>query len=187
MFERNRIALFPHGPASDPEARQTCEGLLLHCGADVSRIVDTTPTSLEGFVKSVGCMDGVRDGSVPSIIVLTRTSPVALLVLKLRRQVCTEFPALSQALWVIFVDDRQEPFFQSEAEKLGTFDGPLAQSPIWHEQATDDRYIILTPQTKDAGNLQSQLIKLRRVNAPISRRESSTSLEAVIEPSSRKS
>jgi len=187
MAGQNRIVLFPLGPSNDPEARVVCEGLLLHCGADVHRFVDSPSASFEAFVKFVRRLDSAVNGNTPAIIVLTRTNPVALQVINTRRRLCRLFPAFREALWVIFVDVRHEPFFEREAGQLGSLDGPLDGSPIWHELVADDRYLVLTPCTTDIALLQRQLEKLTLSAAQQTRRKSSAMLAAVRGPSSRKS
>lgn len=186
MAPTKRLVFFPHGRVKDPEAQQACEALLMHCDADVSRFVDTSAESIEANFKVVKRLENIVNGRAPVIVALTRTSPLALQVIHRRRRLSGEFPSLTQALWVIFMDEKQDPFFESEAEKLGSFDSPLASSPIWRENTTDERYLVLTPSTKDIGLLRSQLFKIRMASAPLSRHESSTSLEAVLDPSTRK-
>ena len=185
MNKKNRIVLFPFGHVSDPGARELCDGILLRCGADLGRIFDSPMVNVERYVKFIGRIDDVRNGSNPPIIVFTKGTPLPLNVIYTRRKLVQCFPGLQRSLWIIFVDPIADPFFENEARTIGDLDDELDKSPIWKEGIMGERYLVLTPQTSYVELVEQRAQKILSLTlAPRPRGLSSSSNAAVRGPSS---
>ncbi|MBI5654629.1 hypothetical protein HZC53_03190 [Candidatus Uhrbacteria bacterium] len=164
------MALFPSGQPVTPKNRDLCSALLLHCGADILRFLDGPWSSQEQFIRYIVRFDEIVSGQVPPFVVLTRTNPLGLVVTNVRRRLCQVFVNLKLALWVIYVDPDEDPFFFANAARLGTFDhldGMDSRSEpvrVWSpiEQPADgaERYVILTPQTVSDDSLRKRVAEL---------------------------
>lgn len=129
-FDR-RLVLFPQGQLVDEEHRDRCVRFALWCGGDVGRVIDSPVSSLEMFTNYLSRIRGLEDGTEPALVVLTRTNPLALTVVDLRRRLESRLPALRTARWMIYLDPDSDPFFGTMALRLGHLTGELSEAPIW--------------------------------------------------------
>jgi hypothetical protein len=146
-FDR-RLVLFPQGQVGGEYQRARCAELVLWCGGDVGRVIDTPVDSLDAFASFLQRIRGVKDGSEQVMVVLTNTNPLALAVVDLRRRLEFRLPALRTARWLIFVDPQTDPFFESSALRLGHLTGPMEEAPIWIGPQ-DSPYVVLSPRVRE--------------------------------------
>lgn len=145
MLREPRLVLLPLGlPSSDP-ARQRCVELLLHCGGDIERFLDAS-SSLDAFIKTLSIVRDIESPTFRGIVAVTKTDDLVLTVARTRQRLCGEFPNLVRSLWVLFVETAEDPFFESNASSLGSFDDKLNFAPIWTYAQTGERYLVLTTE-----------------------------------------
>lgn len=160
-----RIVLFPYGQPVDRDKRDACSALVIHSGGDIGRILDgpwdsdpASEAAETNFLRYVSRIQEIVSGSRPPLVVLTRSNPLPLAVLAKRRRVCAAIRNLSRAIWVVFVDPVNDPFFCRNANKLGTFDvvcdADASESvfTVWtpnetQRSAEHERYMVWSPQT----------------------------------------
>jgi hypothetical protein len=129
-----------------PARRQVHESLLellLGCGADVRRIFDSSHGNVEGFARHIARARMLPTTPEP-LIVLTKTSPVALSVFKVRRVLEEALPSLKHAPWIVFHDPDDDPFFGKEARSIGALDASIDAAPIWTTSGSGE-YLVLVP------------------------------------------
>lgn len=146
-FDR-RLVLFPQGQVGEGYQRDRCDELVLWCGGDVGRLIDSPVDSLDAFATFLLRIRGVKDGSEQVMVVLTNTNPLALAVVDLRRRLEVRLPALRTARWLIFVDPQTDPFFESSALRLGHLTGPMEEAPLWIGPQ-DSPYLVLSPRVRE--------------------------------------
>jgi len=129
-FDR-RLVLYPQGQASRAEHRARCSELVLWCGGDIGRVIDSPSASVNAFASYILRIKGIREGTEQVMVVLTSTNPLALTVVDLRRRLETQIPSLRTARWLIYLDPESDPFFEASAIRLGHLTGPLDEAPVW--------------------------------------------------------
>lgn len=93
------------------------------------------------------------------MIVLTQTNPLALKVLQPRRSLEQVFPKLEEALWLIYLNPVDDPFFVEAAASLGSFDDEHGEAPIWTTR-DHGKFLIVTPRTKATPALGERITDL---------------------------
>jgi len=126
-----KLVLFPHGQPESIKHRTLCSEYVLRCGGDLSRVIDAPSDSVERFASYVSRIRGLREGAEAALVVLTRTNPLALTVIDGRKRLEAAVPTLRRALWAIYIDPDEDPFFLSTAERYGTLGGAMDTAPIW--------------------------------------------------------
>lgn len=186
----SRLTLFPHGPSS-PETQIKLRELLFHCEADLNRWLDATPTSQDRFVKSTLLLDDISKPTIsapPPIIVLTQTTMYYANLVAARQSLTNKIPIFAKALWVIFVDSKQDPFFTQNASERGCFNDALDRAPILTDAPTSLCYLVLTPKT-ETGLVKNRATMLETVQAELmeirARRERSSTVGRSITSSRR--
>lgn len=143
-----RLVLFPQGQPASSVHRDRCTELVLWSGGDVGRVIDAPTTSIEVFSTYLQRIRGLQDGSESAIVVLTRTNPLALTVVDLRRKLEARIPSLRTARWVIYLDMEQDPFFTTMAPRLGHLTGDVGEAPVWLGPL-DTPYLVLASTLAD--------------------------------------
>lgn len=157
LQQTKNMVLFPSGQPATQKNRDHCTAHLIACGADLIRFLDGPWSSLEQFVRYISRLDEIVSGRVPPYVVLTQTNPLKLVVMPVREKLCKDIVNLKLALWIIYVDPEEDPFFFANAAKSGTFDlvdEDAGGDPVrvWTPSqktadGTRESYIVLTPQT----------------------------------------
>jgi hypothetical protein len=132
-----RLVLMPYGPPR-PELMGPCLDAVKRCGGDLNRIIDAPAKSLNDFARYVGKMKAIAFGGPSPLVVLTRTSPLALAVTGARRLLERSVPALESAAWIVFYDRKEDPFFEAEADAVGILEPRSDRTLMWtspHGQA----------------------------------------------------
>lgn len=143
-----RLVLMPYGPPP-AEHMEPCLDAVKRCGGDLNRIIDAPTRSLDEFARYVGKIRAIACGGPPPLVVLTRTSPLALAVTGARRMLEKAVPALESAAWIVFYDRREDPFFEAEAEAVGILEPRSDRTLMWtspHGQA-----FLIVAKGEDAG------------------------------------
>jgi hypothetical protein len=116
------MVLFPHGQPEGVEPCTSCAHQVLALGGDVHRMLEGPAGPPERFVEYLKRIRALVEGTEKAIVVLTRTHPLAWMVINTRRKLEQGLPALRGADWVIFVDPEADPFFDTTASTLGRFE-----------------------------------------------------------------
>ncbi len=151
---------------------------VVKAGGDVQRVFDGPWGSQPGseaaeksFLRMVGRLNEVVSGVHPPYIVLTRTNPIPLTVLAKRRQLCDSFPNLNKGLWILYLDPVKDPFFFTNAKRLGRFDSDPAEDEsrhplvVWYpnddiRSRRNESYLVLTPTTVVDENFSKRIQSL---------------------------
>jgi hypothetical protein len=149
---KRRIVLFPYGQPANDRHRDRCSEIFLSLGGDVQRVIDGPFASLDRFVSHVQRIAVIHDGSECPIVMLTNTNPLALMVVNARRKLERSVPSLVRATWVLFVDQKQDPFFAQTAKSVGHLDKDRAGGLVWN--GPDDTTYLVT--TVDGGPIESR-------------------------------
>jgi len=92
---------------------------------------------------------------------LTRTNPLALTVIDLRRRLETSVPALQRAAWNVFLDVALDPFFLPEATQLGHLADDLIEAPVWFGPEGSP-YLVLATRLHDRETVELKLREFDR-------------------------
>src|SRR4051812_41920004 len=149
-----RIVLFPYGQPAKAAHRELCVEFLLGIGGDVERMIDGPFADLDRFAAYVKRIAVIREGEKP-IIILTKTNPLALMVTNARRKIESLLPQLSRAVWALFVDTKEDPFFAHTARKLGKLDGKMEHVPIWIAPG-DAKFMVFSPEVSDFEDVRTR-------------------------------
>ncbi len=141
---RRRFLLFPQGLPPMGEGRDGCLELAHRAGGDLERVIDAPSRSIEAFAHHLGRMRLVLEARERALVVLWHTNPLGLTVLHTRRSFNNLVGALASALWAVYLDPAEDPFFLEAAAELGTLDVPLDEAPIW-TASDSERFLILSP------------------------------------------
>jgi hypothetical protein len=141
-----RIVLAPQGLPTAPEARERCLELLLRCGADLSRVIDDSKKSLGAFADYVASIGGILAQRERVMIVLTRVSPAAGVVV-LRDALVSRVPVLERAPWILYADPLVEPNCLDGLRALGSLRGAIWDAPVWIDE-DGGRYLVLSPHIR---------------------------------------
>lgn len=179
-MNENRVVLFPYGQPAERDKRDTCLSLVICAGGDLNRIHDgpwdSDPASAQaeaGFLRYISRIQEVVSGTRPPFVVLTRTNPLPLAVLAKRRRICAAIRNLNRAIWVLFVDPAKDPFFCSNASRLGEFENGCqaeamsAQLSLWSPDSSQrsfllEQYVVWHPQTVRDKDFKERLVKLAK-------------------------
>jgi len=156
----SRIVLLPQGPVQSEDG-EIFTSLLFKLGADIDRfwslpMIDPGKVELQKYIKYLQrsrlehCSELGR-----AIVALTITNPPSMTAIPVRKQLEAAFPALRSALWVVWVDMRENPFIFSDLRKLGTIDDEVGPAPIWLEQ-NKRAYLILVPDCNNFDKLRAR-------------------------------
>lgn len=114
---------------------------------------------MDRYASYVARIRGLREGSEQALVVLTRTNPLALTIIDGRKRLEAVVPALRRALWAIYVDPEEDPFFLSTAERYGTFGGALDSAPVWVGPGPA-RFLVLSPLVGGADLVDARVQEL---------------------------
>lgn len=176
-----RLVLCPYGLPTSVDGRSACLNVMLRAGGDPNRVVDGPTVGIEVFGRHVIRLAAVRHARLPPLVLLTRTSPVALAVVTARRKLETLIPKLERSPWLLFHDRHEEPFSIATAAELGKFDiEDPALLPVWTGPDAR-RYLFIDSDAANLDLLPHRLIELAEGDAPASheRRKSTGSIRAV--------
>ncbi len=134
-----RLVLCPHGIA--PYQRETCSELLVRCGGDLARVIDT-PAG-EAFLPHLIRLRSLLASGEPPLVLLTSLSPLLQRAVYLRARYQAALPELELADWLLFVDDNPLAFV-AQALQAGKLDRTFAV-PIWIA-ADGSRYLVVTAE-----------------------------------------
>ncbi len=154
-----RLVLFPHGQPEAPRHRTLCSEFAMRCGGDLARVIDAPSDTVERFAAYVSRIRGLREGAEQALVVMTRTNPLALTVIDGRKRLEAAVPSLRWALWAIYVDLEQDPFFLSTAERYGTLGGALDAAPIWVGPGPA-RFMVLSSDVGDGELVATRALEL---------------------------
>lgn len=151
------MVVYPYGLPARPEHAELCSRFIVEAGADLGRVIDGPFPSLERFIEYAKRLPALRQAAVARqrpIVVLTRTSPVAITIVSARRKVESAVAGLSGAVWAIFVDPVQDPFFFETVQSLGRLEGATEDMPIWYDD--DGRpYVVVSSDASRAGRVRT--------------------------------
>jgi hypothetical protein len=155
------IVLLPYGLPAGEAAREQCTKLILQCGGDIDRMLDAPAGNVERFAKHVARVPVLRDEESPEqpVVVLTKTSPLPLMVISARRTLEAAIPSLKSAIWLIQVDLKEDPFFVKSAQQLGILNADLSTAPLWFgpDQAA---YLVFSQHVVDMDQIPGRLQQL---------------------------
>jgi hypothetical protein len=126
----SRLVLSPQGPPLQPNVESGCMDVILRCGGDLQRIIDSPTPTLEIFANHLRRLRAL-DADDPPLVILHQTNPVVIAIIGTRRELQRRVPRLHGAAWIILHDREADPFFEQEALDLGSFDDPTLDAPIW--------------------------------------------------------
>jgi hypothetical protein len=152
-----RLTLFPHGQVLEPDHRDRCAELALWCGADLERFIDAPVLSADAFARYVGRIAAVR--RTQALVVLTKTNPLALMVVESRRRLERLLPELRMSRWMIYLDRKSDPFFMATATRLGHLTGQIDEAPIWVGPG-DAPYLVLDSEMRDREFVRQAIAEL---------------------------
>ncbi len=109
----------------------------------MNRIIDSSQGNVDGFARHIARARMLPTTPEP-LVVLTKTSPVALSVFKVRRVLEDALPSLKHAPWIVFHDPDDDPFFGKEAQATGALDASIDAAPIWTTFGSGE-YLVLVP------------------------------------------
>lgn len=139
---------------------------MLACGADLERMVEGDPEAPEAVAARLPLPRSSGAAGVP-LVLLARTSPLTIAVLRVRRVLEELAPWLARAPWLVFHDPDAEPRFMETATALGSFDSSLEFAPFWY--APDDRtYLVVSKQVANVRLLGARLDALIEAGRPTS-------------------
>lgn len=141
-----RLTLFPQGQLLEPEHRDRCAELALWCGGDVERFIDAPVVSVDAFARYVGRIAAIR--KTQALVVLTKTNPLALTIVEPRRRLERLLPELRTSRWIIYLDQKADPFFLTMATRLGHLTGGINEAPIWVGPG-DAPYLVIDSEVRD--------------------------------------
>ncbi|MDD2785499.1 MAG: hypothetical protein PHS79_01240 [Patescibacteria group bacterium] len=149
------------------EAGDKLREMLVYCGANINEFKDTRFPTIKRFINAARRYSndewsGSKISDLP-IVCLTRTTYRELVTD--RTEIMTAIPALASALWIIFADQIENPFFVDDTRRLGVFSDDLDQAPIWVEKRSNYSYLVLTPKTKNMSMVEVQANGLSLFNA----------------------
>ncbi len=151
------VILYPYGVPERAEHAELCSRFVVAAGGDLRRVIDGPFPTLERFIQFAARLPALRKAAIANqrpIVVLTSTTPVALVVVNARRKIETAVPGLSRAVWTVFVDPAQDPFFFDTVASLGRLQGARDEVPIWRDP--DDRpYLIVSPEVRQADRVRT--------------------------------
>ncbi len=189
-----RITLFPHGPALTPAAQQTLTGILIRCGADHSRLIDTCfpstgrETGLERYISYLTRTQLNTSDLARAMIVFTKTNPPVMAIMQTRRQMARSLPVLRTGVWIIFADQAENPFLLNNLDdpRLGELDDMESPAPIWRD-AYDLEYLVIPRNCVSPEFACSRFTDLeRRIQNGFSQTEiDSSRYQFTLSPSSR--
>lgn len=184
MLIDSRLTLFPHGPSS-PETQGCLREMLLHCGADHARMIEThfrkpdKSIDLDRYITYIGRLDDVKNADPPPILVITQTLLFYSNVIATRAAIVKALPTLSTAMWIIFVDPNENPFYVRNTEERGDLNDEIHNAPVWTDRETKYRYLLLTTETKDMSVIKRQASDLNQLLLSPRLRRASATLKAV--------
>ena len=143
----NRMILYPQGQPTQGALQERCLQYALWCGGDIARVVDSPVTSLDVYCRYVSRVRDLLEGKEQAIVILTRTNPLALAVVSLRRQLECRMPTLRTARWLIFLVPGEDPFFLQMATRLGHLSSGVQDAPVW-TGPENSPYLVLTPSVE---------------------------------------
>lgn len=141
-----RIVLAPQGLPATAEARERCAELLLRCGADLCRVIEGPPRSIDEFGAYIASIRDIRDNLAPSMVLLSRLTPARAL-LELRLGLERRVPTLSASPWVVYADPLLDPDCIDQLRSVGSLRGAIWDAPLWTD-ADGGRYLVLTPHLR---------------------------------------
>lgn len=141
-----RLTLFPQGQVLEPEHRDRCAEFALWCGGDLERFIDAPILSVDGFARYVDRIAAIR--RTQALVVLTKTNPLALMIVEPRRRLERLLPELRTARWMIYLDRKSDPFFLAMATRLGHLTSGINEAPIWVGPG-DSPYLVLDSEMRD--------------------------------------
>jgi hypothetical protein len=160
----SRIVLCPHGLPHAPDVREQCCDLLLRGGGDLQRVFEANPGGIGRFAAHVARIGDLDSGDGP-LVLLHRTNPLGLTILRTRRALEEEVPRLGRASWLVFIDEKDDPFFLDAASRVGGFDRELDALPIW--SAPDlHRFLVVSRQNGDLTRMKERLAELQGERPP---------------------
>jgi hypothetical protein len=177
-FAESRIVLFPQGPVQS-EDTDIFNKMLLKCGADISRFwahpeSDPNKSEVQRYVQYLQrARLGLCDELSNAIIALTKSSSPALQLIPTRRQLESTFPPLARALWVAWIDMKENPFIMNNLRQLGEVEEEVSPAPIWRDGGR--AYLLLFPDCSDMDFLRIQAERVVRLNHAFLNKEAITS------------
>ena len=160
-----RVVLFPHGPLHSEELRNKCSKLLIFCGADLGRILDQAfagnGQNIDRFMRYISHLN--RSELLGSIVILTKTNPLAMRIIGDRIRLCSKIPKLETALWCIFIDEETDPFVWDNLMRSGEIIGHPKQAPIFTDYDGAD-YLLFVPDYEAHESIRTNAHKILRLN-----------------------
>jgi hypothetical protein len=98
------------------------------------------------FADFVATIRDVRDALAPSLVLLTRLTPIKGLV-ELRTALEARVPALASAPWVLYADPLVEPDCIDGLRATGQLVGTLWDAPRWTDE-DGGHYLVLSPHLR---------------------------------------
>jgi hypothetical protein len=151
------VILYPYGVPSRADHAELCAQFVVDAGGDVRRVIDGPFPSLERFISFAEKLPALRESVIANqrpIVVLTRTSPVAISVVNARRKIESAVAGLRSAVWAVFVDPEQDPYFFDTLKSLGRLEGEAKDVPIWFDP--DERpFLIVSPEVRQATRVRT--------------------------------
>lgn len=189
-----RIVLFPHGQAQTAKAHQSLIGLLIQCGADHARLIDTRfpatrrETGPERYVSYITRTQLNSSDLAHAMIVFTKTNPPVMAIMQTRRQIIRSLPVLRTGTWIIFADQDENPFLLNNLDdpRLGELDDVQSPAPIWRD-IYDLEYLVLLRDCTSQEFMRARFADLeRRIQNGFSQTEvDSSRYQFTLSPSSR--
>lgn len=140
--------------------------VLLRAGMDEQRVIDGEGWTLERYAHHIARLTALKSDTARPLVVLTRTTPLALAVTQTRRVLEEAVPELERAPWLIYHDPALDPFFQSAVEAAGVLDVDMEGAPIWVQDR--HRYLILGPYERQLDIVPARIAAMDLLEVPIS-------------------
>jgi len=156
-----RMVLFPFGQHAVPMHRSLCVDCVIRCNGDLDRFIDAPNDTMDRFGSHIARISGLREGTEQALVVLTRTNMLAATAIDCRQRLESQVPLLRRALWLIYVDPDQDPFFLSTARTLGELSGPLDTAPVWVGPGMT-RFIVMSPLLKNLHRVAERVNEIER-------------------------
>ena len=156
MPPRPRPILYPLGQSAREDVRDRCLEMVRRLGGDLSRVTDSPSATLDEFVTHIGRIKKNFIEREPPIVVLTKITPLTLMVVSPRKRLVESAPVLVHSEWIIYYDPIEDPQFLSAANDLGSFDRDFKHAPYWVGPG-ELRFLVLSPFIDDMSILDQRI------------------------------
>jgi len=153
---QSRLVLCPYGI---PDSRRAvCTSILVHCGGDVSRLIDA-PAGEQAFLRHLQRLSSMLSAVRPPLVLLTDLLPLMARVVLLRERYEAALAPLRHADWLLYLEHDVSTFV-AEALRRGRLERS-GNTAVWHGPARM-RFLVVSPESDDARELEHGMDLLTR-------------------------